>query len=418
MALLPLCLAGALLFHAQADPARRLHADEAFFLSFARNAAVGGDWWLLGDLDKPPLTIYANALALALFAVTQDAQGVNQLNVYHGEFVGRLFGVWSALLACALVYALSLKLSSASWRGLGALIAATLFAGSPYTLVLGASAFMDMPMLALGLAAVLAASHGRGAWAGVWLVLAFSAKPQGLLFAPVVLVGLWWAVPAVQRYQRLGRCGLAGALGVVLLVLWDGVRAGESVFALGAANNLSVSLNWYPRYALPAVPFVLMAAGLGGAWLIVRWRERFWRRASFGLVMVLALGWAARAPYDDALNVAIESDWRRHDPIDVLAQQVDALPLASVIYDQHLGWEMRYYLGQWTNKRRVHYGTCARFAELAFSLPERGTRYYLMPQGARYETEREDCFARLGKAWDKQLFSQVGHYRLYALTPP
>ncbi|HLU11718.1 MAG TPA: hypothetical protein VK003_18735, partial [Oceanobacillus sp.] len=43
---------------------RRFHPDEALYSTFARSAALNGDWLLHGSLDKPPLTIYASALSM------------------------------------------------------------------------------------------------------------------------------------------------------------------------------------------------------------------------------------------------------------------------------------------------------------------------------------------------------------------
>jgi hypothetical protein len=47
-------LMGALFLIRGMTTSERLHADEAYFLTFARNAAVNGDWLLSGALDKPP----------------------------------------------------------------------------------------------------------------------------------------------------------------------------------------------------------------------------------------------------------------------------------------------------------------------------------------------------------------------------
>ena len=46
---------------ALADDAR-FHGDEALFATYARNAAIYGDWMLSGALDKPPVSLYAMAL--------------------------------------------------------------------------------------------------------------------------------------------------------------------------------------------------------------------------------------------------------------------------------------------------------------------------------------------------------------------
>ena len=53
--------------------------------------------------------------------------------------------------------------------------------------------------------------------------------------------------------------------------------------------------------------------------------------------------------------------WRHH---------LNAKPVATVIYDPWLGWELGYYLGQWHDKRRVHYPTPAALVAGALALDE------------------------------------------------
>ena len=75
----------------------RFHPDEALYMTAARSAAVQGDWLLLRvPQDKPPLTMYANALSLTFFGVHTDADGVLYLNSQRGEFAGRFFSMASA----------------------------------------------------------------------------------------------------------------------------------------------------------------------------------------------------------------------------------------------------------------------------------------------------------------------------------
>ena len=62
----------------------RLEPDEAWFSTFAREAAINGGWWLPGPLDKTPLAIYANALA--------------QVFVGDSEFAARLPGFFASIL--------------------------------------------------------------------------------------------------------------------------------------------------------------------------------------------------------------------------------------------------------------------------------------------------------------------------------
>ena len=48
----------------------RFHGDEALFATYARNAAVYGDWMLSGPLDKPPLSLYAMAVSMQFTGVS------------------------------------------------------------------------------------------------------------------------------------------------------------------------------------------------------------------------------------------------------------------------------------------------------------------------------------------------------------
>ena len=68
-------------------------------MTAARSAAVQGDWLLIHvPQDKPPLTMYANAFALAFLGVHTDDAGVLHLDNHRGEFAGRLVSMASALV--------------------------------------------------------------------------------------------------------------------------------------------------------------------------------------------------------------------------------------------------------------------------------------------------------------------------------
>ena len=71
--------------------------------------------------------------------------------------------------------------------------------------------------------------------------------------------------------------------------------------------------------------------------------------------------------------------------IDELADYLKGKPVATVIYDPWLGWQLDYYLGPWHDKRRVHYPTAAALVEGALSLDERAPRYLVTPLGKPYE---------------------------------
>jgi 4-amino-4-deoxy-L-arabinose transferase-like glycosyltransferase len=104
-----LVVGAALRFHALGQD-RRFHPDEAWFSTFARHAALNGDWLLHGPLDKTPLSIYASALSMTLFVTHTDELNLLDFNVYQGEFAARLPNVFASILQIAIVYALARRL--------------------------------------------------------------------------------------------------------------------------------------------------------------------------------------------------------------------------------------------------------------------------------------------------------------------
>jgi 4-amino-4-deoxy-L-arabinose transferase-like glycosyltransferase len=124
----------------------RFHPDEALFSTFARRAALNGDWLLHGDLDKPPLSIYANALSMLLFAA-RPRETVLDFMPLQGEFAARLPTLFASLITIAAGYGTIRRLFPGSPRGLWS---AVLIAGSPLAIVFGATAFTDGLMICAG----------------------------------------------------------------------------------------------------------------------------------------------------------------------------------------------------------------------------------------------------------------------------
>lgn len=455
-----LLLAALLRTHALAQPAR-FHPDEAHYMSFARSAAVNGAWLLPGPLDKPPLTIYANALALAFFVVAPDASGVLQLDVHHGEFAGRLFATWASLLSVALGVVIARRL----WRdGRAAWLAGLLLALSPMLLAFSPTAFMDVPMLLLALLAWALRLTHRPRLAGLAWGLAFAAKPQALFFLPLLFIG-----PRGPTLQGGRRFIVGAALPLLALFIWDAARPETSFFALGLTNNAPqaapdwldqmarwfsfggwllgdarLSATWlligllgvwrrpgpgrwllawalaltllltlgdriYDRYLLLLLPALALLAGVGGTWLL--------RHLRVGLPLLALLLTLGFIPAWDAVWLAlpIGGDRGENAQIDELADALNALPLASVIYDRWLGWSLDYYMGQWSNKRRVHYPTPQALATGALALPEQGTRYLVAPQREDYAPYLE---ALRVAGFAIALEQQIGSFLIFALIPP
>lgn len=429
-----LVLLAALFFFQSPGRDERFHPDEAFFMTFARAAAVNGLWLLPGPLDKPPLTLYSSALALTFWGVQPDAQGVLHLDVLRGERAVRLLNLLAALALTAAVYALARALYR---RRDVALLAMLFVALSPLLVAFSATAFTDVQMLLAAVLALWAAARGHGGLAGLLLALALACKPQGLLYLPLAAALLW----EKGRWPALLRCGGALLAGVALLLLWDAARPETSIFVLGAAHNAPVTLlapldklpgrlaewlsysgtllgppaltaalllvsfaaalrrralrtdrmlaGWlllyvalhllpdasiHDRYLLLALPPAALLAARVCAPLLERGRVR--RLALAGLFVLLAAGaWQARG---GLLHVG--GDRGQHSGINRLADYLNSLHVAAVIYDPWLGWELGYYMGEWTDKRRVHYPTPQALAAGAAALPETDPRYFVAPQ--------------------------------------
>ncbi len=456
---------------------QRFHPDEAHFMTFARNAAVKGDWLLPGALDKPPLSIYLSALSMVGIGVTTDSDGVLQLDPLVGEFAGRLPNVMLAVLLVALLMRLAGQITS---DDSAAILAGLLAACSPYLLAFGATAFTDMSLLfclALALLSVQSRQFGK---AGLALGLAFFCKQQALLLLPLFALLLHRSGARRSGWRR----GTSTFLGMVLLLmLWDGARPETSLFLLGAANNapqtwIAQPVDWLPRLAewarlalwlvaAPVVTLLLMAVAALGClradgitrapraqrhtetiFLIYivayiaghtvftfnqydryllpllpmvvivlsarlsRVLRRLWQGKRFALTMVFVL--ISSAFWSVSFGLPIVSDGGGYDGIDELARYLESKPVATVIYDPWLGWELGYYLDIWHNKRRVHYPNPQELVRGALALDEIGDRYLV----ARIDQPHYEWLQALTAAgFAVNLDYERDHFVVYRLAP-
>lgn len=447
---------------------QRFHPDEALFATFARGAAVQGDWLLRGPLDKTPLSIYAAALGMTFLGVTPLPNGVLTLEIHRGEFAARLPNVFASIICVALVIALARR---AYGSGRAGLVAGMLAAMSPLALAFSAVAFTDTLMLLCITAALYVAVCGRAALAGICLALGIGCKQQALLYAPLLLAVLWcegrscravadreaaalrlwnpillfsrqvvsfalpvaggllalaawdaargqatglWALAAVNndpgRLARLDEllprfvawlsCAqyllpIGGLLGLVLLHLagsgasrreWSAstMDGGQFAWILAVYAALYLLAHWliafniYDRYLLPLLPIaVLLVAGAVRRAVIERKKHgsairQAARFAALALLFALSLPVAL-----DALagRLPIGGDRGRHQGIAELTAHLNSKPLGAIIYDHWLGWELGYYLGAWSDKRRVYYPTPHALAADAPLNPDRAPRY-------------------------------------------
>ncbi|MBZ0276082.1 MAG: hypothetical protein K8I60_08060, partial [Anaerolineae bacterium] len=114
-------------------------------------------------------------------------------------------------------------------------------------------------------------------------------------------------------------------------------------------------------------------------------------------------------------RVRVGGDRGEHAGIDALADELNAKPLATVIYDHWLGWELGYYMGAWTDKRRVYYPTPAALVADALLLPESEPRYFPAPNTALVTPWLE---ALTAAGFDVSVDEQTERYTVYRLIPP
>ena len=138
-------------------------------------------------------------------------------------------------------------------------------------------------------------------------------------------------------------------------------------------------VNLYDRYLLLLLPLLILPVARGLAALCESYASRLLPPIVVALVLISAVG-----TFNGHTPVA--GDRVAYWGIDELADYLKGKPVATVIYDPWLGWQLDYYLGPWHDKRRVHYPTadCAG-RRRAVKLDERGARYLVTPLGKPYE---------------------------------
>lgn len=147
----------------------RFHYDEAVYSQWALDIASGRDVLISGSpVDKPPLFPYVQALSLWLF-------GVSEVSARMPSLVASVLGVLTLLRLGQCLYG----------RSTG-LLAAGLWAASPFYILFAPTAFTDPLMTALVLASCLAAARSHWGRAGLCWGLSVITKPQAFIFGPLI----------------------------------------------------------------------------------------------------------------------------------------------------------------------------------------------------------------------------------------
>ncbi|MDQ7036481.1 MAG: hypothetical protein Q9P01_17105 [Anaerolineae bacterium] len=234
---------------------------------------------------------------------------------------------------------------------------------------------------------------------------------QGIITTFFLIVA---AINTIRRRNDLGLLFLAWLLGFLILHialtlnLFDrnlllllpvaSVLVGRAFSTPSASTNISQKIPIYQFRAQCLAPlqsprhfFVFVIQG-GGVLIC----------AVFGFI-------AATGAYN------IGGDDGRHDGIDDVANYLNSKPIATVIYDRWLDWELDYYMGEWTNKRRVYYPTAQQLVNGARQLEESGTRYFVVPT---IQNVSDWLNALSSSGFEITIDYESYHFRIYALQLP
>lgn len=181
--------------------------DEALYGYWGLQIASGSDPMLDREpVDKPPFFPYLLALTFLIYGPAHPqgthtglaAEGTTMVGaplacatkgcraeIQQLEVESRLPSLFAGTITIALLYSLGKRLYRSSRTGL---LAALLFALSPFAVLFSSTAFVDPVMTAWVVAGLLAASSGRLGLAGALAGLAVATKQQGLLFLPLIVV--------------------------------------------------------------------------------------------------------------------------------------------------------------------------------------------------------------------------------------
>lgn len=213
-----------------------LREDEALYASWAMAMRQGNPWLIGLPIDKPPLYLWLLATWQSWLGETVPAM--------------RLLNTGVTVLNVVLVYALGRRLAG---RRAG-LLAAAVFAASPYTILFAPTLYTDPLLILWSLAACLAATRGRWFGLGLCLGLALITKQHALLLVPLPLmlaaprVG---ALPGRDRRLAVARSMWGLALPLASGLAWEILRTSQGLVD-GPPNIWQQSVISYGGLALAA----------------------------------------------------------------------------------------------------------------------------------------------------------------------
>lgn len=176
-------------------------------------------------------------------------------------------------------------------------------------------------------------------------------------------------------------------IGAFILAWWKQLEGNPKAFNILWIIFISVyvsvhlvAINLYDRYLLLIlVPVILLSAHAIEILRVYARRIRNVQVIGWALIMgymivTLPTSWEA----GDG-KLIIGGDQGRHQGIDELGQFLDQQRLGAIIYDPWLSWELGYYIGTWSDKRRVYYPSPELMIRDAIVERDPAPRYFVVP---------------------------------------
>ena len=217
--------------------------------------------------DKPPVFLWLQAVALALFGPTAPG--------------ARLLSIFASTATVAVVAAGAKRLwhSAPSSSAIPMVAATWLLALNPFAIAFAPTGYTDSLLVLFGAAAIVQCLRGRFLWAGILTAAAIMTKQQGLFYLPLMLVlALVVAVDAApgQRTRLRALGSLLGGLAIVLLpiFIWDASRwtVAPSPWDAGAQNYAPIAiaaLNTLSARSQDWLALLWFGAATPWAWLLL-----------------------------------------------------------------------------------------------------------------------------------------------------
>jgi hypothetical protein len=153
------------------------------------------------------------------------------------------------------------------------------------------------------------------------------------------------------------------------------------------------------------------------AWLRLRMmpQEGVVLAAALALTLFAGARAVAETRSDRGTRADFSEDHRDYSGSLALANYLNSQSLGAVVYDHWLGWELGYYMGQWTDKRRVYYPTPEALVSDALLLDDPAPRYLVAPSAEPLAVWL-DALRRAGFGVE-QSYQRQG-FVVYELLPP